>query len=154
MQRWIVLGVVALGLFLGGAYFAAKTYKQNRPAPIWVPIPINPELPVAQRDKIIGQLKKELSEPPLLAKVSKDLSLPAKWEMATDEQCAQELARRMFVRAGEADTPMGKVPAIHVGMNGKRKETEVSGQIALRLMDDVWPILGIDPPPKSQGKGR
>jgi hypothetical protein len=41
---------------------------------------------------------------------------------------------------------MGKVPAIHIGVNGKNKEREVSGQIAMRLIQDVWKILGIEPP--------
>jgi hypothetical protein len=66
--------------------------------------------------------------------------------LRSDEQCARELADRLFVRSGDADTPMGKVPAILIGVNGKRKEREVSGEIAMRLMDDVWEILGIDPP--------
>jgi hypothetical protein len=43
---------------------------------------------------------------------------------------------------------MGKVPAILVGLTGKNKEREVSGEIAMRLMDDVWKILGVEPPPK------
>jgi hypothetical protein len=46
-------------------------------------------------------------------------------------------------------TPMGKVPAIHVGLNGKRKEFDQCGEIAMRLMDDVWPVLGMDPPTKA-----
>ena len=45
---------------------------------------------------------------------------------------------------------MGKVPAIHIGVKGKAKESEVSGEIAMRLMDDVWKILGIKPPKKKQ----
>jgi hypothetical protein len=42
------------------------------------------------------------------------------------------------------------VPAILIGVHGKRKDYELSGKIAVRLMDDVWPILGIDPPQKRQ----
>ena len=87
-----------------------------------------------------------MSQPERLAKVSKDVGLVTKWERPSDEACAAELGNRIFVRAGEMDTPMGKVPAIHVGLTGKRKEREVSGEIAMRLMDDVWKILGIDPP--------
>jgi hypothetical protein len=149
MQRWIVAGVVAVLLFCGmgvGGLFAYRAYKQNLPAPIWVPMPINPELPNDKRDEILNKLKTELEKPELLAKVSHDVGLVKKWELPTDEACAAELGRRMFVRAGEMDTPMGKVPAIHVGLAGKRKEREVSGEIAMRLMDDVWKILGIEPP--------
>ena len=152
MQRWIVIGVIVLGLMAGGGYFALKTYRGNLPGPMWVPLAINPELSEERRKELVDDLKTQLSEPALLRKVSKDLSLTTEWEMATDEQCAQELARRMIVRTGDMAAPMGRVPAIHIGMNGKRKEHELSGKIAMRLMDDVWPILGIDPPPKTPAK--
>ena len=151
MQRWIVIGAVIVGLMIamaGGGYYALKSYKQSRPAPVWVPLPINPELSSEKTREIVDDLKSRLSEPELLQRVSKDLSLTQEWAMPTDEACAAEIGRRLFVRSGEADTPMGKVPAIHVGVHGKRKERELSGKIAMRLMDDVWPMLGIDPPAK------
>ena len=148
MQRWIAAGVLAMMLFLGGSYFAYRTYQQNRPHPIWVPLPINPELPVVKRDEIIAKLKSELSQTDRLVRVSKDVGLVGKWKLSSDEDGAAELASRLFVREGEADTPNGKVPAIHIGVKGTRKEREVSGEIAMRLMEDVWKILGIDPPPK------
>lgn len=153
MQRWIVAGVVAMLLFCGmgvGGLFAYRSYKQNRPAPIWVPMAINPELPAEKRDEIISKLKTGLGNTDRLIKVSKDMGLVAKWEMPTDEACAAELGRRLFVRAGEMDTPMGKAPAIHIGLTGKRKETGLNGEIVMRMMDDVWGILGIDPPGKKQ----
>jgi hypothetical protein len=151
MQRWIVAGVVAMMLFFGGGLFAYHSYKQNRPAPVWVPLPFNPEqLPMAKRDEIIIKLKEKLSEPGLLTKVSEDVGLVKKWGLPTNEACAVELGRRLFVKAGDADTPMGKVPAILVGLTGKNKEREVSGEIAMRLMDDVWKILGVEPPPKKR----
>jgi hypothetical protein len=152
MQRWIVAGVVAM-LLIGGGGLAAYyklVYKPNRPAPFWVPMPINPELPTEKRDEIIEKLKTGLSKPGLLVKVSKDVGLVTKWELPSDEACAAEIGKRMFVREGEMDTPMGKVPAIHVGLAGKRKETEVSKEIVMRMMDDVWKVLGIDPPGKKQ----
>lgn len=153
MQRWIVAGVVAVLLIGGmgvGGLFAYRSYKQNLPAPIWVPMPINPELPADKRDEVIDKLKTELEQPERLAKVSKDVGLVAKWGLPTDEACAAELGKRMFVRAGDMDTPMGKVPAIHIGLTGKRKEREVSGEVAMRLMEDVWKILGIDPPKRKE----
>jgi len=148
MQRWIVAGVVAMLLMGAGGFFALKTYKQSRPAPVWVPLPINPELPVAKRDEIIAKLRSELSQSDRLLRVSKDVGLVGKWKLSSDEDGAAEVASRLFVREGEADTPNGKVPAIHIGVKGKRKEREVSGEIAMRLMEDVWEILGIEPPPK------
>jgi len=148
MQRWIVAGVVAMLLMGAGGFFGLKAYKQNLPGPMWVPLPINPELPVAKRDEIITQIKTELSKSGCLVKVSRDLGLARKWEIPSDEGAAAELADRLFVKEGEADTPQGRVPAIHIGVKGKRKERELSGKIVMRLMDDVWEILGIDPPPK------
>ena len=152
MQRWIVAGVVAMLLMGAGGYFALKAYKQSRPSPVWVPMPINPELPVAKRDEIIAELKAGLSEKERLVLVSKDVGLRAKWDLPSDEDGAEEIASRLFVREGEADTPQGKVPAIHIGIKGKRKETKVSGEIAMRLMKDVCDILGIEPPRKNGGR--
>jgi formylglycine-generating enzyme required for sulfatase activity/serine/threonine protein kinase len=122
--------------------------------PVWVPMPINPELPIDKRHEIIAKLKTELGQPERLAKVSKDVGLVVKWGLLSDEACAAELGKRLFVRAGDMDTPEGKVPAIHVGLTGKRKERDVSGVIAMRLMDDVWKILGIEPPPSDAAKIR
>lgn len=138
-------------LFVGGlcAYYK-MVYQPNRPHPVWVPLPINPELESAKRDLIIKDLKAKLSEREFLVKVSKDVNLVEKWNLASDEQCANEIARRLFVKAGDADTPMGKVPAIHVGVRGKDKESAVSSAIAMRLMEDVWKIFGIKPPPKKE----
>jgi hypothetical protein len=148
MQRWIIAGVVALALFCGGGYAAIKVYKQNRPAPVWVPLPINPELPVERRDEIVAKLKEGLSEKERLVVVSKDVGLIGKWGMSSNEEGAEEIASRLFVREGEADTPQGRVPAIHIGIKGKRKETKVSGEITVRLMKDVFEILGIERPDK------
>jgi hypothetical protein len=154
MQRWIVASLVAVVvMLLGGGGLAAYyklVYKPNRPQPIWVPMAINPELPAEKRDEIISKLKTGLGDTERLIKVSKDVGLVAKWEMPTDEACAAELGRRLFVKAGEMDTPMGKAPAIHIGLTGKRKEKELSGEIVMRMMDDVWVILGIEPPNKKK----
>ena len=154
MQRriviWIAVAIALMFLTGGGALFAYHQYKQNRPAPVWVPLPINPELPDAKRDEIIEKLRKELSEPAVLTRISKDLGLPRAWNLPSDDAAAEEIRQRMFIRAGEADTPMGKVPAIHFGMSGKNKERELNGRIAVRMMDDVWKILDIKPPQKNQ----
>ncbi len=147
MQRWIVFGVVAMLLVLGGGGFAYRTYKQNRPQPIWVPLPINPELPAEKRKEVAAELKKSLMKPEVLLQVSKDLGLPKILGLPTDEAAANEVAQRMFVDVGEAAAPTGgMVPSINIGIKGKRKDTEVSGKIAMRLMQDVWKILGIKPP--------
>lgn len=148
MQRWIIVGVVAVGLLMGGAVFGYYTIRQNRPCPIWVPIPTNPELPIAKRDEIIGDLKEKLSRIEVLEKVSRDLSLSSKLKFANDRTVAADLANRLFVRAGDMDTPNGKVPAIHIGFSGKVKHRTITEQTTMRLMDDAWPLLGIEPPKK------
>ena len=106
---------------------------------------INPELPEAKRDVIIKQLKEKLGERALLVKVSQDVGLMKKWKVKTDDEGARQIAEIMFVRMGEADTPQGKVPSINIGVTGKSKDTAISGEIAMRLMEDVWKILGISP---------
>ena len=148
MQRWIALGVVAMMLLLGGGWFSYRIYKQNRPHPVWVPLQINPDLPGAKRDEVINELKEKLGAREILVKVSRDVDLVGKWHLASDEEGAREIGGRLFVKAGDADTPLGKVPAIHIGVTGKSKESGVSSEIVMRLMDDVMKILGIKAPPK------
>ena len=133
---------------MGGLLFAYQQYKLNKPQQMWVPLPVRQDLPIADQDKAAKDLKAKLCVESVFLKVSKDMGLPAKWKLASDKEAAAELSKRVFVRTGDADTPMGKVPAIHIGVTGKVKDKELSGQIAMRLMDDVWKILGIDPPKK------
>lgn len=149
MQRWILSGLVVVILVLGGGGFAYKTYKQNRPHPVWVPVPINPELPGDKRTEIARDLKDQLMKPEILIQVSRDLELPKAWLLPTDEVAADEVAKRLFVNVGEIDTPAGiKVPTINIGVTGMTKDRAVSEKIAMRLMDDVRKIIGIKPPPK------
>jgi hypothetical protein len=148
MQRWIALGVVMLLVMAGGGYFALKTYRQNKPGPVWVPIPINPELPVERRDEIVRELEAKLGETGRLVRVSRDVGLVSKWGLASDEEGASRIAGMMYVKEGEANTPQGIVPAIHIGVRGKVKERELSGKIVMRMMEDVREILGIEPPPE------
>lgn len=147
------MGVVAMMLVLGGGAFAYRAYKENRPYKMWVPMPINPEMPVEKRDEIAKNLKEKLGRTEILLQISKDLGLPAKFHLASHDEAVEEISHELFVQVGEADGPMGKVPSINIGMNGKSKNKELSGEIAMRLMDDVWKILGVkapmkkDPPP-------
>lgn len=146
MQRWILAAGGVLLLMMGGLLFAYQQYKLNKPAPMWVPLPVRQDLPLAEQDKAAKDLKAKLCVESVFLKVSKDMGLPAKWKLSSDNEAAAELAKRVFVRTGDADTPMGKVPAIHIGVTGKARDRELSGQIAMRLMDDVWKILGVEPP--------
>ena len=146
MQRWIALGVLSVILMVGGGGFAYWTYKQNRPNPVWVPLLINRELTDDKRQEIAIDLKEKLSKSEILNKVSSDLGLARKWNLPSDESAAQEIKKRLFVKIGEADSPEGKVPSINIGVEGSRREAAISGEIALRLMKDVWQLLGIKPP--------
>ena len=107
------------------------------------------ELPVEKRDEIVKDLKAKLGEREVLVKVSKDVGLTRKWHLASDEEGARELGQRLFVKVGEAE-PRRQVPSINIGVTGKKKEQAVSGEIVMRLMDDVWKILGIKPPAKPE----
>ena len=149
MQRWIVFGVVAMVVMLGGGYFAYSTYKQNRPHPMWVPLPLNPALPGEKRQEIIKDLTAKLKDEALLIQVSKDLELPRKLKLRSDEEAAREISKRLFVKLGEMPAPMGgTAPSLNVGVSGKAKDAGISGEIAMRLMRDVWKILGIKPAPE------
>ena len=151
MQRWIVGGLIGMLLLGGGLVgYYKMVYQPSRPAPVWVPLPIRADLEIAKQDELVSNLKTKLSDKEILLNVSKDVGLMKKWNLASDEEGAREIGSRLFVRTGEADTPMGKVPAIHIGVTGTRKEREVSGEIAMRMMRDVWKILGIEPPPQKK----
>lgn len=142
------MGVVATFLLAGGGGFAYWSYKQNLPSPMWISIPMKHELPVEQREKIARELEAKIEEPGILNKVTQDLNLAAKWKLANGEAVTAELKKRIFVRVGEMTTPAGKYPSMNVGVDGPRKEGSISKEIATRIMEDVWKILGIEPPPK------
>jgi hypothetical protein len=148
MQRWIAVGVLAMMLVTGAGVFGLWTYRQNQPAPMWVEMPINPERTDEERENTAKELLGRLRDKVLLTKVCKDMGLAGKWKLNSDAAAADELSNRIFVKIGDTAAPIGRVPAVHVGVTGKKKERNLSGQIAMRLMDDVWKILGIKPPPR------
>ena len=142
MQRWIALGVVAFVLFLGGSYFGLKAYKQSRPHPIWVPLPLNVELDKEKRDQACEQLRTYVMDEKRVQAIASDLKLANTWSLPSDEAAAAELKKRMVVRTGSMAGPMGEVPAIHVGLNGTRKEIPTTEKIVGRIMVDVKVALG------------
>lgn len=137
-----------MALLVGGGLFGYRQYKQGLPAPVWVPLPVNAALPQERLEATAKELRAKLCEGDLLLKVARDLDLAQKWKLRTDEEAASEVERRLFVRLGEADLPSGRVPAMHIGIQGSRRESALTGVIVRRLMDDVWGIIGIKPPPK------
>ncbi len=146
MQRWIAIGLVVVLLVVGGAGYGLHLYKQSRPHPVWVPMPINRELTEEKGREIARELKVKLEDKALLARVSQDIGLAKTWEMPTDEVAAAEISKRLFVDLGEMDSPTGKVPSINIGVRGPAKDKEISGKLAMRLMEDVWKLLGIKRP--------
>ncbi len=128
----------------GGGVFGFWTIRQNRDYPVWVPLAINSELPPQKRADLAKELKAKLSNREILAKISKELTLTKDFGLATDEAVADELAKRLFVDVGEIGTPQGASPALNIGFSGKKKDKEATGKAAIRLMDEVAKILGIE----------
>jgi hypothetical protein len=146
MQRWIVLGVLVLGLLGVGSWFGYREYKRSGPSAMWIALPINPELNSEQRKGICEELKVKLSDREILNKVAQDTGVMAEWSLPTEEAAADEILKRLFVRPGSAEGPLGPVPAIEVGVKGKVRERKLLGEISMRLRKDVFRILGIEEP--------
>lgn len=149
MQRWLLIGGAALLLFFGiGLPTAYHLYKQSRPHPVWLPIPLDPEAPFGQTDTIIRALTEKLAKHENLLRIGRDLDLKNKWGMDSDDEVADEIGSRLYVKRGEMDAPMGKIPAIHVGLRGTNRDREISYALLDVLLPDVWKALGVDPPKK------
>lgn len=148
MQRWIlwaVLGVVGLALIGGGGLYGYREYSQGKPAPIWVPIPLNPETPLEKREEIAAEMSEKLRTDEILGKVVSDLGLVGKFGVSDEAAAIEELGRRLFVEVGTAATGLGEIPAINVGMNGSRREVELSTEMTERVVKDVFRMIGLDP---------
>ena len=149
MQRWLLIGGAALLLLFGiGLPTAYHLYKQSRPHPVWLPIPLNPEAAFGQTDATIRALTTKLSDRQVLMRIGHELGLKDKWGMNSDDEVADEIGSRLYVKRGEMDTPMGSIPAIHVGLRGTNRDREISYALLDALLPDVWKVLGIDPPKK------
>lgn len=146
MQRWILIGVAALLLVLATGVFGYWQYRQNRAEPVWVPIPLNTELPLEQRDAMVKKLKTDLKEKDRLVMVSRELKLPGKLSLPSDEVVAAELVERLFVKVGEFKTATATIPTLDIGVDGAHKDSKTSAQIAERMVQEVWKILGVKPP--------
>jgi hypothetical protein len=148
MQRWILLagaGVIGLVLAFFGARFAWREYHLSKPSRIWVPIPLRADISMADQGKLVEQINQRLGADEILRGIVIETGLQAKLALPTEDAAVKELGRRIFVEAGTADTPMGLVPAIHVGMSGNGHEKVILEECSIRAMKDVWRMLGIDP---------
>ncbi|NJR41697.1 MAG: hypothetical protein HC767_02545, partial [Akkermansiaceae bacterium] len=91
MQRWIILGVVAMMLVLGGGAFGYWTLRQNRPHPVYVPMPMNEKLSIQQRTDTMKEVRAKLGSKEILSKVSKDLDLVNKLNVFSEDAAVIEL---------------------------------------------------------------
>ena len=135
-------------LLLGsGGGMLLWNHRRNQPDKVWVPLPLNREAPEDARNTMVKQLDAELRKPSVLLGVASDVQLASKLNLPSPEAAADEVGKRLFVELGTADTAMGKVPSVNIGVAGKSKEHALLGQIAERLMKDVKRILGVKDQP-------
>ena len=147
MQRWIALAVVVVLLLGTGGGALVWNHRRNRADKVWVPLQLNPESQEDARKTVAKQLDTELRKPSVLLGVATDVQLAESFGLLTTEAAAEELGKRLFVEVGQADTSMGKVPSLNIGVNGKSREHDLLGKIAERLMQDVKRILGVKDQP-------
>ncbi|WAC20311.1 hypothetical protein OVA24_02820 [Luteolibacter sp. SL250] len=151
MQRWIVIAVVGALLFGLGGGFALWNYRENRPKKVWVPLVLNEELPEEKRGELAEKIKAGLLEGSILREVVKDTGLAKKLKLPSDEAAEAEVRKRLMVEVGEADVPtetgiIRKMPSINIGIHAQRKTYGPMGEVAMRIMKDVWKMLGIKEP--------
>jgi hypothetical protein len=137
-----MFGLVAMFF---GARYAKREYHLRQPSKIWVPIALKADLSMEVQEKLAEQIEKRLRSGEILRAVALDLGLQEKFKQTSEDATVKELERRLFVEAGSADTEQGTVPSINVGVSGKGLENDMLGEISMRIIRDVWPMLGIDP---------
>lgn len=139
MQRWILLGLVVGLLFVVGAGAGLWIMRQNRPDQQWVPIPLNPQSSIEDREALVKSVQLVLQEDSVLLQVVKDLSLQQKWDVASPEAAQELLKTRMFVRLGEFRHPMTQehYDTLDIGIHGVSSENQLLGAIASRLASEV-----------------
>lgn len=152
MQRWIVIAVVGAILFgLGGGY-ALWTYRQNRPQKVWVPLALNENLPEEKREQLAVEIKTKLLEGTSIRDAVKETGLAARLGFSSDEAAEADVRKRLFVEVGEADVPSDgttapkRVPSLNIGLNAQRKSFQPMSEVSMRIMKDVWKMLGIKEP--------
>ncbi|MEY5019240.1 MAG: hypothetical protein RLZ22_328 [Verrucomicrobiota bacterium] len=146
MQRWLLIGgAIVLLLFGAGLPTAYHFYKQSRPHPVWLPIPTSLNASIEDVDNLMSLLKTQVPNRENLSRIGRELDLKDKWGMDSDEEVVDEIVSRFYVKRGDMDSPMGKLPAIHVGLRGTNRDREISTAIVNKLIPEVWKILGVDP---------
>ncbi|HVJ47498.1 MAG TPA: hypothetical protein VM511_13995 [Luteolibacter sp.] len=148
MQRWIVVALIGAILFGLGGGFGLWTYRQNRPQPVWVPLALNESLPPEKREELAKEIKKQLLDGSAVSDAVKETGLARKLRVSSDAEAEADARKLLFVEVGEADVPStgAKVPSINIGFKSPRKSNKAYGEVAMRIMKDVWKMLGIKVP--------
>lgn len=142
---WAVLAAVGVALLGGGAFYGLKEYRANKPDKIWVPLPLRADLLMSEQKELAENIEAELKKDERLGIIVSDLGLKEKFNAADEDAAAEELGERIFVEVGSADTPEGSVPSINIGVRGIYSENELLREISMRIIRDVWVMIGIDP---------
>ncbi len=128
-----------------GAKYAKREYHLSQPSRMWGFVPLRADLSMEQQNKLAEQINAKLRTDEILRAVVMDLSLQEKFKQPSEDAAVKELNRRLFVEVGSADIPNGSVPSINVGVEGIGHEAKLLGEVSIRLIGDVWRIIGIDP---------
>jgi len=142
---WAVLGVVGLVVMFFGARYAKREYHLRQPSRIWVPLALRADLSMADQKKLADEINTSLRTDEILRAVVMDLNLREKFKQPSEDAAVKELNRRLFVEVGSADTPNGSVPSINIGVAGIGLEKDLLGEASMRIIRDVWRMIGIDP---------
>ena len=128
------------------------TYRQNRPQPVWVPLALNENLPEEKREELAVQIKTKLLEGTSIRDAVKETGLVGRLGYPSEEAAVADVRKRLFVEVGEADVPSDggtaprKVPSINIGIKAQRKSFKPMSEVSMRIMRDVWKMLGIKDP--------
>jgi hypothetical protein len=142
-----VIGVVLLGFAAAGGGYAWWNAKQNADAPVWSVLPLNPELSADQLGQVAEEVRSKLADRELLATIAKQQNITHTLKLGSDAAAAEHLLERLFVRTGEADTGMGRTPAVLIGFNGTRREFKPHGAAASALLRHIVDLMTTPPEP-------
>ena len=148
MQRWIlwaVLAVVGLTVMFFVARYAKREYHLRQPSKIWVPIALRADISMEDQKNLAKQIEVKLRTDEILRAVVLDLGLQVKFNQPGEDAAVKELSRRLFVEVGSADTPNGSVPSINIGVSGIGHESKLLSEVSMRIIREVWLMIGIDP---------
>lgn len=128
MRKWLIPGIVAFVLLLGGAGFGIHILKQNRPAPFWVEIPMRLPTDGVQLEKLEKDLRQRVSSDDVIIPVVREMDLARRWNLPGEEAAVAELRRRVFVQFKDSGF-------LKIGLQGKRKEMATTSEVAKKLGD-------------------